>query len=136
MNPHHFGHLATGVLVALALGSSALARPPATEATAPGKTVSLQGNDAQSWINDPHMHAFYDTTVAAFAQGPAKVDVAAFEQKSFAIFRDFGVARGMGAQAMQDHLKLIPRQVVGIVKDDPKVLDSYANFVAAVFGPE
>jgi hypothetical protein len=82
------------------------------------------------------MHAFYDTTVAAFANGPTKVDVTAFEQKSFAIFREFGVAKGVGAQAMQDHLKLIPRQVVGIVKDDPKVLDSYANFVAAVFGPE
>ena len=136
MNPHHFGHLATGVLVALALGSSALARPPATEATAPGKTVSLQGNDAQSWINDPHMHAFYDTTVAAFAQGPAKVDVDAFEKKSFAIFREFGVSRGVGADAMQDHLKLIPRQVVGIVKEDPKVLDSYENFIVALMGPE
>ncbi|MGH6966127.1 MAG: hypothetical protein ACREE0_16715, partial [Phenylobacterium sp.] len=71
-----------------------------------------------------------------FAQGPAKVDVAGYEQKSFAIFRAFGVSRGTGAEHMQDHLKLIPRQVVGIVKEDPTVLDSYANFVAAVFGPE
>jgi hypothetical protein len=136
VNPQHFGRLAAGVLAALALASSATAHPPAAEAAAPGKTVSLQGNDAQSWIADPHMHAFYDTTVAAFAVGPAKVDVSAFEQKSFAIFRDFGVAKGVGARAMQEHLKLIPRQVVGIVKEDPKVLDSYANFVAAVFGPE
>jgi hypothetical protein len=134
VNPQHFSRLAAGVLAALALGSSALAHPPAAEAAA--KTVSLQGNDAQSWISDPHMHAFYDTTLAAFARGPAKVDVPAFEQKAFAIFRDFGVAKGMGAQAMQEHLKLIPRQVVGIVKEDPKVLDSYGNFVAAVFGPE
>jgi hypothetical protein len=37
---------------------------------------------------------------------------------------------------MQDHLKLIPRQVVQIVKDDPKVIDSYDNFVAATFGPQ
>jgi len=135
MKHHYAARLVVGVLAALALGSAAMANPPA--ATPAGSTTkSLQGNDAQSWIADPHMHAFYDTTVAAFAQGPAKVDVDAFEKKSFAIFRDFGVAKGVGAEHMQDHLKLIPRQVVGIVKEDPKVLDSYANFVAAVFGPE
>src|SRR5258708_3046977 len=71
----------------------------------------------------------------AFPQGPAKVDVAASEQKSFAIFRDFGASRGMKPDAMQDHLKLIPRQMVQIVKEDPHVLDSYDNFIAAGFGP-
>ena len=127
--------LTVGLLAAAALGSTAMAGPPAAAPVA-STAKSLQGNDVQSWINDPHMHAFYDTTVAAFTQGPAKVDVAGYEQKSFAIFRDFGVAKGVGAEHMQDHLKLIPRQVVGIVKEDPKVLDSYANFAAAVFGPE
>ena len=136
MKQHHAGRLALGLLAALALGYPAGAHPPAAAAPASSTTTSLQGNDAQSWISDPHMHAFYETTVGAFAQGPAKVDVAGYEKKSFAIFREFGVSRGVGADAMQDHLKLIPRQVVGIVKEDPKVLDSYANFVAAVFGPE
>jgi hypothetical protein len=135
MNPQSFTRSAAGVLAALALGSSAIAHPAAPEAAA-GKTVTLQGNDAQAWIDDPHIHAFYDMAVAAFAQGPAKVDVAGFEKKSFAIFREFGVSKGMSGEAMQDHLKLIPRQVVQIAKEDPKVLDSYANFVAAVFGPE
>jgi len=37
---------------------------------------------------------------------------------------------------MVDHLKLIPRQVVQIVKEDPHVLDSYQNFVDATFGPQ
>lgn len=135
MKRSHAGRLAAGLLAALALGSAAAAHPPA--ATPAGSTTkNLQGNDAQSWIADPHMHAFYDTTVAAFAQGPAKVDVDAFEKKSFAIFREFGVSRGVGADAMQDHLKLIPRQVVAIVKEDPTVLDNYGNFVAAVFGPQ
>jgi hypothetical protein len=135
MNPQSFTRIAAGALAALALGSSAVADPPAATAAA-SKTASLQGNDAQAWIDDPHIHAFYDTAVAAFAQGPAKVDVAGFEGKSFAIFRAFGVSKGMSGEAMQDHLKLIPRQVVQIAKEDPKVLDSYANFVAAVFGPE
>jgi hypothetical protein len=42
----------------------------------------------------------------------------------------------MDPDKMQDHLKLIPRQVAQIAKDDPKTLDSYASFVEAVFGPE
>jgi len=137
---------AASLLAALALTSAAAAHPPATQApaghapaaaTSPGTTtVNIQGNDAKAWAADAHMHAFYDTTVAAFAQGPAKVDVDAYEQKSFAIFRDFGVAKGVGGPAMQEHLKLIPRQMVGIVKEDPKVLDSYENFILALMGPE
>ncbi|MGH6909014.1 MAG: hypothetical protein ACREE0_21225, partial [Phenylobacterium sp.] len=70
-NPHR---LAAGLALAvLALGTAAGAHPPAAAAPAASTTKSLQGNDAASWIADPHMHAFYDTTVAAFAQGPAKV---------------------------------------------------------------
>ena len=99
-------------------------------------TAKLQGNDEQAWINDPHMHAFFETTKAAFAAGPAKVDADAYEQKSFAIFRDFAPAMHMSPEGMVDHLKLIPRQVVQIVKEDPHVLDNYRNFVDATFGPQ
>jgi hypothetical protein len=133
---HHLAGLAAGVCAAvLTLGAAAQAQPATAPAGAPSTTAHMQGNSEQAWINDPHMHAFYDTTVAAFAQGPAKVDVASYQQKAFAIFRAFGPAMGMTPDQMQDHLKLIPRQVVQIVKDDPKVLDSYPNFVAAIFGP-
>ncbi len=130
----NFRTLAIAITAIAAIGSSAFAQPPAGHAPASSANVNMQG-DEQSWINDPHMHAFYQTTVLAFAQGPAKVDVATFEQKSYAIFREFGASRGMDPMRMQDHLKLIPRQVVQIVKEDPKVLDSYDNFVAATFGP-
>ena len=75
-------------------------------------------------------------TKQAFAQGPAKVDVAGYEQQSFALFRDFGKSMGVPPEHMQDHLKLIPRQIVQIVKEDPHVLDSYQNFVDAAFGPQ
>jgi hypothetical protein len=122
------------VLGATALAPAAWAQPPAPAAAAPS-TVSIQG-DQSSWINDPHMHAFYDLTVQAFAAGPAKVDQPAFEQKSRDIFRAFAAARGMNPEAMVDHLKLIPGQVVQIAREDPEVLKSYANFVAAVFGPQ
>jgi hypothetical protein len=36
---------------------------------------------------------------------------------------------------MIDHLKNIPREMVGIVKQDPQVLDSYENFLVALRGP-
>ena len=42
---------------------------------------------------------------------------------------------GWKAGQMEDHLKDIPRQVVGIVKDDPKVLVSYDKFMLAMMGP-
>ena len=123
-------------LAAVALASPAWAQHLAPAAApAPSASVSLQG-DQQSWINDPHIHAFYDLTVAAFADGPTKVDQAGFQTKSFELFRAFATARGLKPEAMVEHLKLIPGQVVQIAKDDPEVLKSYPNFVAAVFGPE
>jgi hypothetical protein len=65
-----------------------------------------------------------------------KVDVDAYEAKSFGIFREFAKANGVPEAAMLDHLKLIPRQVVGIVKDDPSVLKSYDAFWIAMVGPD
>jgi hypothetical protein len=114
-------------------------RPAASHASAaePAKgssTADMQGGQ-QAWINDPHMHQFYALTVAAFASGPKAVDKAKFESEAMAIFRDFGSARGVGADAMANHLKLIPDQVIQIATEDPKVLLSYDNFVAALFGP-
>jgi hypothetical protein len=136
MDRHHLGGLAAGLCVAaLTLSAAARAEAPAAPSAAPPAAARMQGDSEPAWINDPHMHAFYNTTVAAFSKGPAKVDVAGYQQKAFAIFRDFGPAMGMTPDQMQDHLKLIPRQVVQIVKDDPKVLDSYQNFVDATFGP-
>ena len=118
---------------AMAIAAPALAADPAP-AEAP-RTANMQGGQ-QAWINDPHTHALYQLTVAAFANGPAKVDAVKFKADAFAIFRDFGRTTGMGADAMVDHLKLIPDQLIQIVTEDPKVLSSYDTFVAAVFGPQ
>jgi hypothetical protein len=60
----------------------------------------------------------------------------AYEARCFAVFRGFGAAHGVKPQAMVDHLKLIPRQLVQIVREDPHVIDSYDNFVVATFGPQ
>jgi len=112
------------------------AKPAPAPATAQAtSSANMQGDDSV-WRTSPYIHAFYDLTKATYGGHAAKVDVAAYEQKSYAIFRDFGVAMGVGPEHMQDHLKLIPRQIDGIVREDPKVLDSYDNFVLALMGPK
>lgn len=132
--------IAAAVLaVALMSGPAAWAQHPAPS-SAPGakpapSTGNLQG-DQSAWINNPHMHAYYDLTVQAFAAGPAKVDEVGYQKKSYALFADFGASMGMKPEAMVDHLKLIPGQMVKIVREDPEVLKSYPNFIAALMGPQ
>jgi len=96
-------------------------------------TVDIQGAD--EWKRSPHMHRYYDLTVATFSKG-TDIDVDAYEAQSFAIFREFARANGGNEEAMIDHLKLIPRQMVGIVKEDPTVLKDYDTFWAALAGPD
>ena len=81
------------------------------------------------------MRAYYDLTVATFATG-TDINVDAYEAKSFAIFREFARANRADEEEMIDHLKLIPRQMVGIVKEDPGVLKDYDSFWAALSGPD
>ena len=122
--------VALGVVL---LGAQAWAQ----HGTAPqqGEAQSLQG-DTSAWVNNAYMHQFYDLTVETLGNGATSVDFDAYRDKSYAIFRAFGVSMGGNPDMMVDHLKDIPRQLVGIVKDDPRVLDSYKNFTRALMGPE
>lgn len=137
---------ATAACVALTIAGcspKALHRSLHGRAAQPADTGSKSGqpttysiaDDGSAWKRSPHMRAFYDTTVATFANG-ASVDVDAYEAKSFAIFREFARASGVSEADMLDHLKLIPRQVVGIVKENPAVLKSYDDFWTAMVGPD
>jgi hypothetical protein len=125
------------VAVLLAIGGcshgSGHSHGAAQQAGGEPTTVDLQGAD--EWKLSPHMHSYYDLTVATFANG-TDVDVDAYEAKSLAIFREFARANGMSEAGMIDHLKLIPRQMVGIVKEDPAVLKDYDSFWAALAGPD
>jgi len=96
-------------------------------------TVDIQG--AGEWKRSPHMRAYYEETARTFAKG-MDIDVDAYEARSFGIFREFARANGMNEEGMLDHLKLIPRQVVGIVKENPAVLNDYDAFWAALAGPD
>jgi len=128
--------LSLAVAAALLLAPAAVLAQdaPRPAANAP-KTYDLR-DDASAWINDPNVHAFYQATVDAFAQGPDHVDRAAYLQRSREIFRALALAHGMKPEALEDHLKDIPDQMVLIVTRDPKTLDSYDSFILALFGPQ
>jgi hypothetical protein len=119
--------IAAAALLAVSCAQQPQHEPPPT-------TVEFR-DDASDWKRSPHMHAYYDETVKTFAHG-MDIDVDAYEARSFAIFREFARANGASEEAMVDHLKLIPRQVVGIVKEDPSVLQSYDAFWVALVGPD
>jgi hypothetical protein len=130
------GAIATTALVATSGCSHGGPHPQASNASAneaQPATVDIQG--AGEWKRAPQMHAYYEETVATFANG-TDIDVDAYEARSFEIFREFARANGASEEAMIDHLKLIPRQVVGIVKEDPSVLKDYDAFWAALAGPK
>lgn len=116
------------VVAALGLSGPALAQ----------ETRSLQsgGGEAQAWMDDPNIRAFYDLSARTLGPHPGQIDVDAYEAKSFVLFRAMAPKMGVTPEAMQDHLKLIPRQMVQIVHDDPKVVASFDNFIAALFGPK
>lgn len=104
---------------------------------APGQAgFNMQGNDQAEFFANPNTHAFYDLSVKTFANGADKIDFPAYQQQSYAIFRALGASRGVPPQAMQDHLKDIPAQMVQIVKDDPTALKDYQSFITAMVGPE
>ncbi|HKQ16178.1 MAG TPA: hypothetical protein VJT80_22245 [Steroidobacteraceae bacterium] len=128
--------LAIGAMTTIILAAGAawhLHRAPHGHKHGQATTVDIQG--AGEWKRAPQMHAFYDETVKTFANGSA-VDVDAYEARSFTIFREFARAQGASEEAMIDHLKLIPRQVVDIVKENPAVLKDYDSFWAALAGPD
>lgn len=101
----------------------------------PAETVTLnaQGGDYAEFFENPHMREFYGLSAAMLRASP--VDVAAYEQRSYAIFRALAASLGWSPEGLVDHLKNIPRELVGIAKDDPTVLDSFENFLVALRGP-
>jgi Spy/CpxP family protein refolding chaperone len=128
-----FAHLAAAAIaVPLAVQAQHASAPPPPAPA--GQSRDLQGGVQAEFMAHPRVREFYELS-AAMLRGKGPVDVDAYEQKSFAIFRKMGEEMGMGAAAMQDHLKLIPRQVAQIAKEDPHALDSFETFSEAMIGP-
>jgi hypothetical protein len=122
--------------LALTLALAAIAPGAALAQAAPAPQTYDMRDDAASWISDPNVHAFYQATVEAFAQGPAHVDRAAYETRSREIFRALAASKGWPPEKMEDHLKAIPGEMILIVTRDPRTLKSYDSFVVALFGPQ
>ena len=136
MRPSPLPRLAAALAAAMGLAGAAQAQHgPAPAPAAQGRTVDLQG-DPRAFVDNPHIRAFYALSVETLGPGAPPVDVAAYEAKAFAHFRALGASMGGSPEAMQDHLKLIPRQVIQIARDDHKVLDSFESFTEALIGPK
>ena len=120
--------------LATTAGPAAFAQAPSA-APAGSKTLDMR-DDASAWISDPHVHAFYQATVEAFAHGPDHLDRAAYQKRFREIFTDMAVAHHIPPEKLLDHLKRIPGEMVLIAKNDPEAFTSYDNFVVALFGPQ
>jgi len=113
----------------------AAAAPAIAQETSGPQTYSAR-DEQQRWINDPAFHAFYQATVDAFANGPDKVDRAAYEARSKEIFTAFATANHMPVEGILEHLKRIPDEMIGNATRDPEILTSYDKFVEALMGPQ
>lgn len=107
-----------------------------SQAAAQPETITLdaQGGDYPEWFQNPHMVEFYALSVEMLRAAP-RVDAAGYEARCYTIFRAFATSLGADPNGMIDHLKAIPREMVVIVANDPKVLDSYESFLVALRGP-
>ena len=122
-------------LASLSLGHCAGAQHATGSAEGETITLDAQGGDYPEWFQNPHMVEFYALSVEMLRAQAGRVDAAAYEQKAYAIFRAFAESLHANPEGMIDHLKAIPREMVSIVAEDPKVLDSYENFLVALRGP-
>ena len=126
--------------IVLAFAASLLAVSPALAQPAPTPKAATPTYDMRdesaAWINDPNVHAFYQATVEAFAQGPDRLDREAYLKRSREIFTALAVAHGMPTEQLLNHVKAIPDEVIVWASRDPHTLDSYDNFVVALFGPQ
>jgi len=106
----------------------------AADSAASPVTVSIRQND-HSLCGTAMYDELYALTVEVFAVGAENVNLGEYEQKVFALAIASEEFSGASAEAVIDHIKDIPRQLVEIIREDPTVLDSCSNFSVALIGP-
>jgi hypothetical protein len=126
--------LAAGIAGATALGviATAVAEQHAPQQHAP-VTKSLQEHGPAT--EDPRLRTFYDLLVEARAKGAEKVD-AGLEKKIREMVRQGPPGHGLDARGWEDHVVDMAGQMLTIGKKDPKVFQSYENFVVGMRGPQ
>lgn len=99
------------------------------------QSVTIRLNHAGNFVcGQPFFDATYEFAKETFAVGVENVVLSEFEEKTFNFIRTNESFKG-NREAYIDHVKDIPRQLIEIVKEDPTVLDSCANFQIAMIGP-
>src|SRR5262245_6103755 len=90
----------------LVLSHCHLSAQPTAEPVAHGETITLnaQGGDYPEWFQNPHMVEFYALSVEMLRARRGRVDVARYEEKSYAIFRAFAQSMGADPDGMIRHL--------------------------------
>jgi hypothetical protein len=133
MKIRHSVGLAAGI-AATAAASVLVATAWAQHGPTPGPTTkSLQEHPVSA--DDARLRVFYGLLVDARAKGAEKVD-AGLEKKVREMARQFPTGHGLGAQAWEDHVVEMPGQMLAIGRQDPKVFQSYENFVTGLRGPQ
>jgi len=97
-------------------------------------TISIRQEDAPL-CESQFYRDLHELTVEIFAVGATNVKVAEYEQQVFGLVRAADEFKG-SAEAFIEHAKAIPAQLVDIIKEDPKVLDSCENLSIALVGPQ
>jgi hypothetical protein len=118
---------AAGALMATAWAQHAPQNAPVTK--------SLQEHPEHVTADDPRLRTFYDLLVEARSKGAERVD-ATLEKKVRETARHFPAGHGLDAKAWEDHVVDMAGQMLAIGKKDPKVFQSYDNFVVAMRGPQ
>ena len=121
----------TILALACLLGATGVA---AAQTPAGSATHSMQG-DSRAWTQNPHLHAVWERLRLVCAGGCAKADAAAFERDAIAEMRAMAPAVGMTPDAMAEHVKAIPSQMLAIGQEDPAILTDYDKFIVAMIGP-
>lgn len=122
--------------LAMLAGAIVSATPlPAIAQDAPPPQPWSSREEQAPWENDPAFRDFYRATVEAFANGPDRVDVAAFESRCREIFTAFAVANNMPVASVLDHVKAIPGEMIENARREPEILASYEAFMEALRGP-
>ncbi|MBL4581750.1 MAG: hypothetical protein JKY29_08030 [Gammaproteobacteria bacterium] len=96
-------------------------------------TVSMRQNDF-ALCGQPFYDDVYALTVEIFAEGAENVNLEYYQEQVFALVRS-SEKFGDDAEAFVVHIKDIPGQLLEIIREDPQVLASCANFSVALVGP-
>lgn len=98
-------------------------------------TISFAQNDDFYLCNDPFWLGAYEMMAEVYTIGVENVSVELLQEKTFAFIRSWPEFTPEQEAGWLEHVKDIPAQFVAIIREDPTVLDSCANFSVAAVGP-